>query len=578
MDGAKLIPLAQISPSPTNPRQVGFTPADLAELTASIKASGVLYPITVRIDPNKPMLDGKGKELPVPYELVDGERRFRAAMFAGLAEVPAVVTEMTDEQVRDAQLVSFDQKVDLLPSERAAAYQREIDAGRTADELAAKVGRSVSFVRNVLRIAKLSDDFLAHVDAGRVPRATAELVARVPGERARKTVELCVLQDTWPQGVSAKGKPAEEPKTYRETRRLIEQEFMVELKGAAFNPDDPTLLPKAGTCQACPSRAGNAGEEYKSVRADVCLDPECYRAKLGALRKREEAEAKKGGRKVLPKAEAEKVFWRHGGMKSDAPYQDLNDRCYQDRKNRTYGEIVGKAVADQVVIGYDHDGGRHELAPKAVVTKALKAAGFKLTNPHSHSAPKRTPAQIAAEGKRKAEEALRNRTDQLLLGELAVSAEGLFGAVLPKGNRTVNKVLRAVLGVILEEAYGEELEWVRDRRGWPKDTRGHQDYAADLEAKLTDLDGDQLLGLLVEVSCAGTFHADEHRKTLAEALVVDRKALEKRAKKELEAAAREKMREEAVEYVREQAQAGTKRQPSANGHAAKPKKRQPAGV
>jgi ParB/RepB/Spo0J family partition protein len=107
--------------------------------------------------------------------------------------VPVSVRNLSDEQVLVLQLVANDQREDVLPSEQAAAYGRLAAAGRTAEQIAAATGKGVGFVRSILRLAKLPPWALAAVDRGDLPRATAELVARVPGEESRKRAAACVL-------------------------------------------------------------------------------------------------------------------------------------------------------------------------------------------------------------------------------------------------------------------------------------------------------------------------------------------------------------------------------------------------
>lgn len=555
----KPIPLAQINPSPTNPRRHGFAPDDLADLTASIKEKGVLYPVTVRVDPKRPMLDKKGNALPTPYELVDGERRFRAALFAGLEEIPAHVVDMTDDQVLDAQLISFDQKVDLLPSERAAAYQRKLDAGDTPEQIAAKVGRSVSYVRNVLKTARLSEEFLAHVDAGRVPRATAELVARVPGDKARHTVELCVLQHAWPGQLNGRAKPADEPLSYRDTKRVIEAEFQVELKRAPWAQSDALLVPTAGACESCPKRAGNAGDEYADLRADMCLDPACYRGKLAAFRKREEAEAEASGKKVLAKAESDKAFSQHNGsLHYDCPYVDLAAKCYEDAKQRTYAKLLAKSDVETVIGYHPRTGERFELADKAAVGKVLTELGIRTQSPFGGrpTGPK-SDAEKREDAKRRHEAKVDRLTTAATLTALADGAESLYRGLFQGRGKTTHEslgaqVLRAIAVDRILRADSSTAEAVCHRRGLEAKTAAANRDA--IEQATAGMGAAELLGLLAELVGHGDTRWGTHGELgLADLLTVDRKAIEKQVRERL------------------QAERTAKAKPSANGHAKAPK-------
>jgi ParB family chromosome partitioning protein len=154
--GARLeeIPLDAIEPNPRQPREV-FDPDALAELVASIQAVGVLQPVVVReVEPNR-------------YQLVMGERRWRATREAGLASIPAIVRETSDDALlRDALLENLHRQ-QLNPLEEAAAYQQLLsEFGTTHEQLADRIGRSRSHVSNTLRLLNLAPAVQRRVAAG----------------------------------------------------------------------------------------------------------------------------------------------------------------------------------------------------------------------------------------------------------------------------------------------------------------------------------------------------------------------------------------------------------------------------
>ena len=154
--GARLeeIPLDAIEPNPRQPREV-FDPDALAELVASINAVGVLQPVVVReIEPNR-------------YQLVMGERRWRATREAGLASIPAIVRETPDDgMLRDALLENLHRQ-QLNALEEAAAYQQLLtEFGTTHEQLADRIGRSRSHVSNTLRLLNLAPAVQRRVAAG----------------------------------------------------------------------------------------------------------------------------------------------------------------------------------------------------------------------------------------------------------------------------------------------------------------------------------------------------------------------------------------------------------------------------
>ena len=147
MDGEEVrkLPLAQVEPGRFQPRQE-FGDKELAELAASIEQNGVLQPIIVRPG-------GVG------YEIVAGERRWRAAKMAGLAEVPAIVRQYEDEQAIVLALVENVQRADLNPIDKAQAYRRLADRlGQTHEEVAKRLGVERSSVSNMIRLLGLPEE------------------------------------------------------------------------------------------------------------------------------------------------------------------------------------------------------------------------------------------------------------------------------------------------------------------------------------------------------------------------------------------------------------------------------------
>ena len=178
------VPLDQISPNQAQPRQV-FDEDAMAELVHSIREIGVLQPVVVR------------KRGPEQYELVMGERRWRASREAGLEAVPAIVRETDDvDMLRDALLENL-HRSQLNPLEEAAAYRQMLDDfGCTHEELADRIGRSRPQISNTLRLLKLSPAVQRRVAAGVLSAGHA---------RALLSVEDSDTQDRLAQRVIAEG-------------------------------------------------------------------------------------------------------------------------------------------------------------------------------------------------------------------------------------------------------------------------------------------------------------------------------------------------------------------------------------
>ena len=152
------IAIDRIVPNPKQPRRT-FIEAELEELADSIRAKGVIMPILVRPDPGQPEM----------FEIIAGERRWRAARRAGLAVIPAVVREMDDRETLEIAIIENVQRSDLNAVEEAEAYKALIDRfGRTQDSVAAQVGKSREHVSNTMRLLALPDDVREHVREGRL--------------------------------------------------------------------------------------------------------------------------------------------------------------------------------------------------------------------------------------------------------------------------------------------------------------------------------------------------------------------------------------------------------------------------
>ncbi|MBN8607142.1 MAG: ParB/RepB/Spo0J family partition protein [Caulobacterales bacterium] len=169
--GPRSISIDLVQRNPQQPRK-HFDEADLSELSNSIKTHGVLQPILVR-----PIADGR-------YEIVAGERRWRAAQRAGLHTIPAVVRELNEVEVVEIAIVENVQRTDLNPIEEAQGFQALIDRfGRTQQEIADAVGKSRPHIANMLRLLALPDDLQEMVRDGRLSSGHARAILTAPDPR-----------------------------------------------------------------------------------------------------------------------------------------------------------------------------------------------------------------------------------------------------------------------------------------------------------------------------------------------------------------------------------------------------------
>jgi ParB family chromosome partitioning protein len=172
MRSQRRVPIEFVRANPRNPRKL-FSEAELEDLSASIRERGIIQPIVVR---------SRGSDV---YEIIAGERRWRAAQRAGLHEVPIVVIEATDGEALELAIIENVQRTDLNPLEEATGYQvlaAEFD--HSQDDIAKIVGKSRSHVANTLRLLKLPDTVKAYINAGKLSAGHARALINQPDPEA----------------------------------------------------------------------------------------------------------------------------------------------------------------------------------------------------------------------------------------------------------------------------------------------------------------------------------------------------------------------------------------------------------
>lgn len=169
--GPRALPIDLVQRNPSQPRK-HFDEAELSELANSVRTHGVLQPILVR-----PIAGGR-------YEIVAGERRWRAAQRAGLHAIPAVIRELNEVEVLEIAIVENVQRTDLNPIEEAQGFQSLIDRfGRTQQEIAEAVGKSRPHIANMLRLLALPEDLQTMVRDGRLSAGHARAILTAPDPR-----------------------------------------------------------------------------------------------------------------------------------------------------------------------------------------------------------------------------------------------------------------------------------------------------------------------------------------------------------------------------------------------------------
>ena len=170
MEEFKIVQIKDIQKNPYQPRKE-FSEEKIQELAQSIKENGLIQPIIVR---KSPVLG---------YEILAGERRYRASIAAGLSEVPVIVKQLSDQDMMLHSIIENLQRENLNPIEEAKAYQSLIDKGFTHTEIAEKMGKSRPYITNLVRLLGLPKHILTEVESGKLSQAHARLLIQLSSDR-----------------------------------------------------------------------------------------------------------------------------------------------------------------------------------------------------------------------------------------------------------------------------------------------------------------------------------------------------------------------------------------------------------
>lgn len=214
----QVVPVEQLTPNPDQPRR-SFAPEALQELAESLKTRGMLQPLIVRPHPTDRGL----------YQIVAGERRWRAAQIAQLHEIPVIVRDFTDTEVLEVAIVENIQRADLNAIEEAASYRQLMDRfGHTQEKLADALNKSRSHIANLLRLLNLPDQVQSWLKEGKLTAGHARALITAPNavELARKVIDKSLsvreteeLVRRQTEGSPAKSRPAK-PAKDADTRAL----------------------------------------------------------------------------------------------------------------------------------------------------------------------------------------------------------------------------------------------------------------------------------------------------------------------------------------------------------------------
>jgi ParB/RepB/Spo0J family partition protein len=475
------LPITSISPCPNNPRQF-IAPDLLLELAESIRQVGVLQPIVVR-----PLGDG--------YEIVAGERRWRAAQLAELSEIPAVVRELTDVQAAELAIVENLLRADVSAFEEAMGFRRLIDMGaHNADSLAEKLGKSRSHVFARLRLCKLCEPVKAAMVEGKIEASTAELLAKFDtiGLQMEALNELLDSVAGW-------AGEDEFPIPFRRAKKIL-QDFYPNLANAQWGLG--VEFGTEGSCRECPKRTGNMPDAPAGTKgANVCTDRSCYRDRLTAYRQRTLKALRNDRATTLPTLEDhDEAFGQHfgeNGFGYGAKWVADDQICYGSKvDDQTWHEVLrGLDVEAHTLIS--PDGQEIRAYPRAAAEKAAADAG-RIQHPNRAPEVPKDRKQVIAENKRA----------KHLAGQLAVHVIDQAVLADPK---------EFLIQLILRTA----------NRSYQGQKYLHARFSSEPLEALREMDQDHLQGVLVAMECS---HGDEWcrhtSETWAKALGVDVQAFD----------------------------------------------------
>jgi ParB/RepB/Spo0J family partition protein len=488
------ITLALLHPSPTNPRKT-FAADDMAEMIDSVKRHGILQPVLVRAWPN--CYDAGEGQFPA-YELVAGERRYRAAKGAGLESIPALVRDLSDHEVLEIQIIENLQRKGLHPLEEAESYELMIrDHGYTADQLAEKIGKSRAYIYGRTKLTALCTQARLAFRDGKLTASTALLIARIPGAQLQEKA-LDKITATW-QGILS----------YRHAAEVVQGEFCFYLDQASFPQENALLVPQAGVCSICPRRSGTDPSLFPDIdRTDVCTDPDCYQAKVQAWLAYQKAQAKEAGKKVIDGDEAKKINIPYSHDK----FVPLERRNYEIEGAPTYREMVEKIDVEIVMIEDRASGKLVEAVERKALAAALVAAGVKPERDYRHE-------ERELERRTRAENEFRKRLFQAWHNEMRAQLD-----TEEQPDFEIDE-LRLVASTLWSNMYGENYEVVagywaapsKEKEAW---SRRHA-MVREVADRISQMERRQLILFMLDCALSHNGRASQNSVDIPPAQLIE---------------------------------------------------------
>jgi ParB/RepB/Spo0J family partition protein len=313
-----------VIPSKTSPRK-DFN-IGMKELIENIKAKGIIYPLKIR-----PISGRK-------YEIVNGERRYRAVKTIGLPKILAEIEEMTDEEAVQAQLISFEQNEDIHPLERAEAIFRLMKTAGNTAAVAASIGKPKSYVEQSLRLLLLIEPAKKAFRANYLTTGHAILLCRLQPADQKRAFEFAVKSwqqfegsfdyrnednpDSADEKLRQLSDPARTVCSVKDLREFIELRINLDLSKAAFDIKDKVLIEKAGDCIDCHMRTGFNKDLFDDItKGDFCTNAECYHKKQESFLIQLKSEMKKTKKRYIEITKDQRKPAGHPGSMTERSFK-----------------------------------------------------------------------------------------------------------------------------------------------------------------------------------------------------------------------------------------------------------------
>jgi len=409
MENVKELPLSQLKQSSLNPRK-HFDAGKLAELTASIKEKGVIEPIIVR--------DSFGRHGKISdYEIVCGERRFRAACEAGLTKMPCIIMALNDEQALELQVVENLQRADLGIIEEAESFQLMIEK-YDIPSVASKVGKSEAYIAGRIKLLSLPPKIKDAIATDKITPGHGMVIARLNNEDEQNRLFATIVENKM---------------SIRVAENFLNH-FGKELSRATFNTAE---------CQSCPNNGSTQKDLFDSDTnlTGRCLDMKCYKEKTEEHLDEQYKELKDRGSKVEDEERLKdriKGYQRYNTVALDAVVKNELGASYKKKC----------LVCDHRLYVIERLNSWDKESPDVITERCLKEGCYrKLTTPPPDPAEEKRNAE-EAKAEREAQEkqeALKKKVIEKLdkHAMLAILAERLIEGFYTEGEE-ISKLLESI--------------------------------------------------------------------------------------------------------------------------------------